>query len=101
MEIILDLIPSLGFPIVAVIALAWFVYKIYNDMKTEKQETINRIQTSSKEREDRLYNEIAKNREINGKFADIIAKYEVQFTEIKQDIKDIKKDVLVISEKIS
>jgi len=85
-----ELIPTLGFPIVAAIALAYFVYHIYKDTKEE-----------SKAREERLYEEIAEGRLINGKFADIIAKYEVQFTEIKQDIKEIKEDVLIISEKIS
>lgn len=86
----IEIIGTLGFPIAAVIALAAFVFHIYKDTKAE-----------SKTREDKLYEEIAEGRRINGKFADIIAKYEVQFTEIKQDIKEIKEDVLIISEKIS
>lgn len=83
---IIEMISTVGFPIVAVIAMAIFIYKIYQ---------------KSIEREDTLRDEIKESQSINNKFADIIAKYEVQFTEIKQDIKEIKEDVLVITEKIS
>lgn len=84
--IILEIIGTVGFPITAVVALCWFIYKIYK---------------ASEKREEELRGELKENREINSKFADIISKYSVEITEIKTDIKDIKDDIIVITEKIS
>jgi F0F1-type ATP synthase membrane subunit b/b' len=84
--LILEIIGSLGFPIAAVIALCWFIWRIYK---------------ASEAREEKLREELKENREINRKFADIISKYSVEITEIKTDIKDIKDDIIIISEKIS
>lgn len=83
---IASLIGTLGFPIVAVIALCWFIWRIYK---------------KSEDREAELRQELRENREINSKFADIISKYSVEISEIKEDIKDIKDDIIIISEKVS
>lgn len=85
-NIILELIGTLGFPIAAVIALCWFIWRIYK---------------KSEEREDALRQELKENRDINNKFADIISKYSIEISEIKTDIKDIKQDIVIISEKVS
>ena len=84
--LIIETIGTLGFPIAAVIALCWFIWRIYK---------------ASEKREEALRQEIKENREINGKFADIISKYSVEISEIKEDVKEIKEDIIVISEKIS
>lgn len=76
---LIELIPTLGFPIVLVIALGWFVYKIYKD--TTK---------ASKEREDKLYQEIEKNQEINAKAIETITLYADRLDTIQKDISDIK-----------
>ena len=73
--VIVELIGTIGFPIVCVIALGWFVWHIY------KQSVV---------REDKLMTEITENRLVNTKFAEIIAGYDVTLGEIKQDVKDIK-----------
>ena len=73
--VIVDLISTIGFPIVCVIALGWFVWKVY------KQSVV---------REDKLMTEITENRLVNQKFAEIIAGYDVTLSEIKNDVKDIK-----------
>jgi hypothetical protein len=70
-----ELIPTLGFPIACVIALGFFIWKIYNQ---------------SIEREGKLMTEITENRLINTKFAEIIAQYEITLGEIKTDVRDIK-----------
>ena len=70
-----DLIGVLGFPIVCVGALGFFVYKLWQQ---------------SAEREKLLFNELTESRTINGKFAEIIAQYKVELDEIKVDVKDIK-----------
>ena len=72
---LIELIPTLGFPIVMVIALGFFVYKLWQQ---------------SVERENKLMAEITENRVINQQFAEIIGKYEVKLDEIKTDVREIK-----------
>ena len=72
---LIDLIPSLGFPIVVCLALGYFIWTIY------KQSVV---------REEKLFTEITENRLVNQQFAKIIGQYEVTLGEIKTDIKDIK-----------
>ena len=72
---LIELIPTLGFPIVCVIGMGVFICHIYKQ---------------SVKREETYINEIKENRKINQKFAEIIAKYEITLEEIKTDVKDIK-----------
>ena len=85
MEAFVSLISTVGFPIAVAIALGAFIWRIYQ---------------RSEKREDELRAEIAENRVINSKFADIISKYSVEITEIKTDIKDIKEDIIILTEHI-
>lgn len=85
LPLIAEWIGTLGFPIVAVIALCWFIYKIYK---------------ASEKREEALRQEIQESQKINNKFADIISKYSVEITEIKTDIKDIKEDIMILTEHV-
>lgn len=78
LTMIVELIGTIGFPIVCVLALGIFVFKLWQQSVT---------------REDKLMTEIAENRLINTKFAEIIAGYEITLGEMKTDIKDIK-DIL-------
>lgn len=73
--VIVELITTIGFPIVCVLALGWFVWHIY------KQSVV---------REEKLMEEITENRLVNTKFAEIIAQYDVTLSEIRNDVKDIK-----------
>ena len=72
---LIELISTLGFPIVCVLALGIFVYKLWQQ---------------SVKREEKLMEEITENRRINTKFAEIIAGYDITLSEIKSDVKDIK-----------
>lgn len=90
MEQLIELIPSLGFPIVCVIALGFFVYKIYVNSTAD-----------SKAREDKLYNEIAENRKINAEAIRTIALYAEKLDTIQRDVNEIKEDINIISEKVS
>ena len=92
----IELISTLGFPIACVIVLGIFVFKIYKDTTKENKETITEVQARSKEREDKLYGFLEDSAAINAKFAEIIARYETKLDEIKQDVKDIKTDILEI-----
>lgn len=86
MELIIEIITTVGFPIACVIVLGWFIYKIYNQ---------------SIAREGELRAELKESQKINGKFAEIINRYSLELGEIKQDVKEIKEDLIVISEKLN
>ena len=80
---IVEIIGTLGFPIAMVIALGFFVYKLWQQ---------------SVERENKLLTEITENRIINEKFATIIAQYEIKLDEIKADVRDIKDTLHIANE---
>ena len=80
-----ELITTVGFPIACVIAMGWFIYKIYQ---------------KSIDREEELRDEIKENQKINAKFAEIINRYSLELGEIKEDVKEIKKDIIIITEKM-
>lgn len=96
---IAEFIPTLGFPIICVIGLGWFIYKIYNDTTKQNNANMEAVQARCKEREEKLYAQLEKQNEINGKFANIIAQYDVKLDTMQSDINDIKQDVAVIMSK--
>lgn len=91
---IAELIPSLGFPIVCVVGLGWFIYKIYTDTTKQNVDNMATVQARCKEREERLYEQLEKQNEINGRFAAIIAQYEIKLDNIQTDINEIKSVVI-------
>lgn len=99
LSLLADLIPSLGFPIVCVVGLGWFIYKIYNDTTKQNAENMEKIQARCQAREDKLYEEIKENREVNAKAIETIAHYAEKLDIIQQDISDIKTDITVIMSK--
>lgn len=83
---IVELITTLGFPIVCVIVLAFFIWHIYKQ---------------SVERENTLMAEITENRLVNEKAIETIAKYAERLTHIEENITEIRNDVTVIKDKIN
>lgn len=83
---IAELIPTVGFPIACVIAMAAFIFYVYK-----------RMEVNTKEREDILYKEIKENREINKKAVDTIAHYAEKLDVIQNDVDDIKTDITIIT----
>ena len=83
---ITELITTLGFPIACVLALGFFVWKIYNQ---------------SVEREKTLMTEIGENRKVNEKAIETIALYAERLTHIETNIDEIKGDVVEIKQKIN
>lgn len=73
--VILEIIGTVGFPIFAALVLGVFIWRIYK---------------KSEQREDELRQEVKESREINSKFAEIIAAHTAELGEIKTDIRDIK-----------
>lgn len=80
-----ELISTLGFPIACVVALGFFVWKIYNQ---------------SIERENKLMAEITENRLVNEKAIETIAQFAERFTHIESDVELIKTDINLIKDKI-
>lgn len=75
MTFIIEIASTFGFPIAAVVALCWFIFKVYK---------------ASEQREADLRQELKENREINAKFAEIITMHTAELREIKTDIREIK-----------
>jgi F0F1-type ATP synthase membrane subunit b/b' len=82
---LVELIPTVGFPIVCVIAMGMFIWKIYK---------------ASEAREAKLMVEITENRKINEQAIETIAKYAESLESMKTDISEIKTDITVITAKI-
>lgn len=83
---IFDVIPNVGFPIVCVVALGWFIYKSYD-----------RITKSNEKREEKLYTMIGKSQtqldkleETNEKFVRVLESFKKDQDDIRHDVAEIK-----------
>ena len=85
MENIVNLIGSLGFPIVASLGLGYMIWNIFK---------------KSTKREEKLLEEITQNRIVNAKAIETISKYAERLTNIETTIVEVKEDVVEIKEKI-
>ncbi len=101
MEIFVQLLESFGLPVAIIIALGFFIYKIYNDTTKDNKDNMDKIQARCAEREEKLYEEIAKNREVNAAAIETIAKYAEKLEVIQSDVSEIKSDIIKIAEKIN
>ena len=96
---LIEILPTVGFPILCCGAMAWFIYKFYQDSQKQNKENMEKVQARCQEREDKLYTQLEKQNEINGRFAAIIAQYDVKLEEIREDVADIKTDLTVLMNK--
>jgi septal ring factor EnvC (AmiA/AmiB activator) len=96
MESWVEIISTLGFPIACVIAMAAFIFHIYKQTTKENAENMEKVQARCKEREDKLYDELALSREVNGKAIETIAHYAEKLDVIQKDISEIKTDITII-----
>lgn len=81
---ITTLIGSLGFPIVAVIALGFFIWRIY--IKSEEREAAYR-------------EEIKECQTVNAEAIKTLANYANKIGTIEQDIKEIKDNMIILTTK--
>ena len=96
MESWIDIISTLGFPIACVVAMGAFIFHIYKQTTKENAENMEKVQARCKEREDKLYTELAKSQEVNSKAIETIAHYAEKLDVIQKDISDIKTDITII-----
>ena len=75
LKLIIDAVTTLGFPIALVVAMAWFIYKLWKQ---------------SAEREAKLYEELAACRAVNQQAVETLALYAERLSVIESDVKDIK-----------
>lgn len=99
-NVLSTLITSLGFPIFCVVGLGWFIYKIYLDTQEQNKTNMEKVQARCKEREDKLYEEIKANREVNAEAIATIAMYAEKIGHIETNLENIKMDVAIIKDKI-
>lgn len=83
------LISTLGFPIVCVIFLAWFIWKIWMGQ-----------QDQNKQREDKLYEYLGKAQAVNEELTKTNAEFVTVLNTYKSDLEDIKSDVSEIKDKM-
>ena len=100
MEEWMQIIQSLGFPTACVVALGWFAWYMVKHMAETNAANMSTVQDRCKEREDKLYDEIKENREVNAQAIATIQLYAERLTHIENDIDDMKTDVSIIKNKV-
>lgn len=85
LTLLLEAIPTIGFPIAIAIAMAVFIFKIYK---------------ASEVREDKLITEIQEIRAVNAQAIETIAKFSESIDTIKTDISEIKTDMTILTAKV-
>ena len=98
---LLELLPTVGFPIVCVIAMGAFIFYIYKQTTKENAANMEKVQARCKEREDKLNKIIEENQKINAEAIATITLYAAKLEDIQDDVKEIKTDIIVITEKLN
>ena len=83
------LITSLGFPIVCVIALGWFIYKAFEKFTAQaekREEKLYTVITQAQETNERLS-------QTNAEFVSVLNTYKSDLDEIKSDVSEIKQNM--------
>lgn len=88
LTMLIELLPTVGFPIVCVIAMGVFIFTIYRNTTNE-----------SKEREDKLNKIIIENQVIINDAIETIAKYAEKLEVIQSDINEIKTEITILATK--
>lgn len=97
---ITELISSFGFPVACVIALGWFAFYMVKKITEDNGKTMEQMRARCDAREEKLYEEIKENREVNARAIETISKYAEKLDAIQHDVNDIKTDITIITEKI-
>lgn len=94
-----NLIADTGFPIACVIAMAIFIAYMIKKTTEMNNENMEKVQNRCLEREEKLFEEIKANREINGQAIATIALYADKLDTIQTDISEIKTDITILTAK--
>lgn len=88
------MISTLGFPIVCVVGLAFFIWKVWTHYRDDMNANMERLQQRCIEREKILTAELEKSEAIIQKAVETLAFYETNISDIKNDVSEIKEIVL-------
>lgn len=94
LDVISQLIATLGFPIVCVIGLAFFVWKIWQHYRDDMNANMERLQQRCIEREKILTEELQRSEEVIQKAIETLAFYETNIADIKSGVNEVKEIVL-------
>ena len=94
-----QLITSLGFPIVCVIALGYFSFYMVKKSNEQNAYNMEKLQERCIARENKLYEEIKENRIVNTKAIETIAHYAEKLDSIQDDVSEIKTDITILMSK--
>lgn len=96
---IIQLITTLGFPIVCCLGMGYFIFHIYKNTTQENKENMEKVQERCAAREEKLFEEIKENRAVNAKAIETIAHYADRLETIQNDVAEIKTDITVLMNK--
>ena len=94
---LISAIGTLGFPIVCCLLMGWFIYKVFQKTTDESAQNMAAMQARCKEREDKLYAELAESRAINAQAMAVLAQYAEKLDIIQTDINEIKEDIILLT----
>jgi hypothetical protein len=80
---ITSLISTVGFPIVAVIACAWFIYWIVSNQRKDYNERIEEIQKEATAREDKMYAQLDKFNDTLSKFNETLIRIDARLCNLE------------------
>ena len=86
LEPVQTLITTLGFPIVCVLAMGWFIFKLWNksqDQNDKREEKLYLVIASSQEQNIKLS-------KTNSAFVNVLENYKKDLDTIKNDVAEIK-----------
>lgn len=96
LTVLTGLIGQIGFPAVCVIGMGWFIYQVFQKTTAQSEANMKQLQENCQKREDKLYEEIKENREVNAQAIATIALYADKLGTIQQDVSEIKTDVAIL-----
>lgn len=94
LEAILAAITQVGFPIICVIVMGWFIHKIYQNTTEQNINNMAQVQERCRVREEKLYSYLEKAQEINSQAITTLARYDEKLNVIQEDLEVIKEKVL-------
>lgn len=93
-------ISGVGFPIAACVGMGIFIYLMVKKNTEANQANMEKLQARCIERENKLYEEIKENREVNASAIATIGLYADRLNHIEDDVGTMKTDITIIKEKV-
>lgn len=90
------MITTLGFPIACCLGMGFFIFTIYKNTTKENKENMEAVQARCAAREEKLFEEIKLNREVNAQAISTIALYADRLEAIQHDVNEIKSDINIL-----